>query len=632
MQKWNGTLLRKYDDVVDGNASVGTTVVVRNVSGNTLAVIYDVDDINSVQKNNPFVTDDFGRYSFYAPNGKYNIEFGDGSDSIEIVLVDNFDLSLYNHNDLGGRNPADGSTHNAADILHYNVTLKEKFDRIPDSLDSGAIGDGSTLDTLANQSVADLDTMLLESVVGTFVGGAQGDVSEMGLLHNRTTGRVVNPKVTQKLPCFGIETLQHWFEKFVGDNETVAGTVTQKVIVISGDSTTFGVGGSYAKPESIFTQTALNNGYINVGVNNRGQSGSTAQQWKDSYINGDLALNPDLYIMRWGANDPFFKDTSTDALRKQGVLETLAIIRSAVAQARATRNVSQMSMVLCTPGPMNDVEKGRDEVYFERLNAGLRQIALDYQCAFVDTYAMVQSAHGAAGLWMDASDSDGNPSTPARAIHPHDVMYEHQVAAVAEYVMPKYGIGWKCNNFRNSSLGRVVRKGTDLATAFKAGIDLDRMDASSPYNGVSMNIRQSDGGILQLNYPMQGIHTGYTKGVLAARHRFNGLTSIWYGEAQDATALLQNGWVTFAGYGKFKVHPTLDGRVHLSGTLSTGTTTNGTILCTLPVGMRPKEKEIISCATNAQNCEIRVNIDGTVELWNLGSPTYLIINGSFVIG
>jgi len=102
MQKWNGSLLRKFDDTVDGNASVGTAIVVRNTSDNSLAVIYSVDDTNSVQKNNPFVTDDFGRYSFYAPNGKYTIEFGDGSDSIEITLVDNFDLSSYDHNDFGG--------------------------------------------------------------------------------------------------------------------------------------------------------------------------------------------------------------------------------------------------------------------------------------------------------------------------------------------------------------------------------------------------------------------------------------------------------------------------------------------------------------------------------------------------
>lgn len=103
MQKWNGSLLRKFDDAIDGNASVGTTVVVRNTSDNSLAVIYDVDDTNSVQKNNPFVTDDFGRYSFFAPNGKYTIEFGDGSDSIEITLVDNITHNgLLNLNGAGG--------------------------------------------------------------------------------------------------------------------------------------------------------------------------------------------------------------------------------------------------------------------------------------------------------------------------------------------------------------------------------------------------------------------------------------------------------------------------------------------------------------------------------------------------
>jgi len=103
MQKWNGSLLRKFDDAIDGNASVGTSIVVRNTSDNSLAVVYSVDDTNSVQKNNPFVTDDFGRYSFYAPNGKYTIEFGDGSDNIEIVLVDNITHGgLLDLNAIGG--------------------------------------------------------------------------------------------------------------------------------------------------------------------------------------------------------------------------------------------------------------------------------------------------------------------------------------------------------------------------------------------------------------------------------------------------------------------------------------------------------------------------------------------------
>lgn len=101
MQKYNGTLLRKFDDPVQGNASVGTSVIVRKKSDNSIAPIYSVDDVNSIQKPNPFTTDAFGRYSFFAPNGKYILQFGDGSDEIEISMVDNLD-----HNSLSERNAA----------------------------------------------------------------------------------------------------------------------------------------------------------------------------------------------------------------------------------------------------------------------------------------------------------------------------------------------------------------------------------------------------------------------------------------------------------------------------------------------------------------------------------------------
>lgn len=109
MQKYNGALLRKFDDPVQGNASVGTSVVVRKKSDNSIAPIYSVDDINSIQKPNPFTTDAFGRYSFFAPNGKYILQFGDGSDEIEISMADNLD-----HNELLNRNA--GGAHDATAI------------------------------------------------------------------------------------------------------------------------------------------------------------------------------------------------------------------------------------------------------------------------------------------------------------------------------------------------------------------------------------------------------------------------------------------------------------------------------------------------------------------------------------
>lgn len=117
MQKYNGALLRKFDDDIEGNASVGTSVVVRKKSDNNIAAIYDVDDTNSIQKPNPFVTDAFGRYSFFAPNGKYVLEFGDGSDSIEITLVDNIV-----HNELLGR--GDVGAHDDIYSRHVDTVIE----------------------------------------------------------------------------------------------------------------------------------------------------------------------------------------------------------------------------------------------------------------------------------------------------------------------------------------------------------------------------------------------------------------------------------------------------------------------------------------------------------------------------
>tara|TARA_R110001583_G_scaffold85360_1_gene223676 strand:- start:2189 stop:4636 length:2448 start_codon:yes stop_codon:yes gene_type:complete len=511
--------------------------------------------------------------------------------------------------------------------LSSSRSVEDKLSEIKSVRDKGAAGDGYTIDTVKVQEARDQFPLLDEYVIGTSINKRGGDPTLGGINHNRTTGRVDNPKITSKLSRFGIEFLQHWFNQFVGDNSIKNGNLDQRVMVISGDSTTVGFNATYAKPDNIFRETALNNGYVNVGVVNNGHSSKTAEEWVNNYLSDDLLLNPDLYIIRWGANDPYFKDTSTDALRRQCADETLAWIRQGVSIARASRNVSLMSIVLCTPGPMNDVENGRDEVYFERLNAGIRQIALDYQCAFVDTYAACQAAHGAAGIWMDALQ------TPARGIHPGDVMYEHQMGFVAEYIMPKYGIGWSVNQFRNSSIGRVTRKGSDDTSKFKAGIDLDRMNAESPYNGVSFNLRQADGGILQVNYPMQGIDNSYTKGAIAARHRFNEIDSTWFGIAKDISSILINGWVTLTGgFGRLKSHLSLDGLITITGTLSPGIITNGTVIGVLPDELHPYETEIIPCQTDTKICEVRVKPNGNLELWNAGTPSYVVINGSFVKG
>lgn len=171
MQKYNGTLLRKFDDPVQGNASVGTSVVVRKKSDNSLAPIYSIDDINSIQKPNPFTTDAFGRYSFFAPNGKYILQFGDGSDEIEISMVDNLD-----HNGLLQRNAS-----GAHDAIYSRIV----------SVADIAVGD---LEIGIRVSVSDRDYETFEIIASGTIDGKGVLDAGGGKVAVYRPNKAINPK------------------------------------------------------------------------------------------------------------------------------------------------------------------------------------------------------------------------------------------------------------------------------------------------------------------------------------------------------------------------------------------------------------------------------------------------------
>lgn len=109
MQKYNGQLLRKFDSDTEGNVVVGGPIVIRNASDNSVATLYETDNTSGPQKNNPFVTDNLGRYWFYAEDGKYKIDDGsDEADWVEISLKDNqaYDHSLSFNRNLSGAHEA----------------------------------------------------------------------------------------------------------------------------------------------------------------------------------------------------------------------------------------------------------------------------------------------------------------------------------------------------------------------------------------------------------------------------------------------------------------------------------------------------------------------------------------------
>ena len=100
------------------------------------------------------------------------------------------------------------------------------------------------------------------------------------------------------------------------------------------------------------------------------------------------------------------------------------------------------------------------------------------------------------------------------------------------------------------------------------------------------------------------------------------------------TATLQNSWVAFAvGTAPLKFIKSGDGLVHLYGCIKSGTTTNDTIIATLPVGFRPSEviraPVMVVNAGTPQIAEVSVESDGNVRINYVLSSNQLNINLTF---
>ena len=92
MEKYNGSLIRKFPGNVSGNAYVGASITVYIAGTSGKAILYAANDVGGAQLDNPLTSDDNGNYSFYATNGRYRLEFGTGQPDLEVLLLDG-DLS-----------------------------------------------------------------------------------------------------------------------------------------------------------------------------------------------------------------------------------------------------------------------------------------------------------------------------------------------------------------------------------------------------------------------------------------------------------------------------------------------------------------------------------------------------------
>lgn len=280
---------------------------------------------------------------------------------------------------------------------------------------------------------------------------------------------------------FGQEYLAYFHKKII------SGSAVK--ILFAGDSTTAGDGIS---DSNNYLSNLINNSLIlNYGVGsvvNSGVAGINASLWRTGFLPTQTGQNPDLYVIRFGIND----GANNRVNFLNDLISGIRYIRS------GPRNLENISILLMSPNSTNDTPNGRDASWYDFINSGIRAVARNEKCGFIDTYALWKDSVAATG-WMD------NPYSDGRHIHPNDVENVWITSAISDFIFPKvlserYG----SNNLYNQSFFAGFPNATSSAPSdYRKGIMIHRAVSSSdwPEDGQVTTIRHHDGTWLQLNSP-----------------------------------------------------------------------------------------------------------------------------------
>lgn len=383
-------------------------------------------------------------------------------------------------------------------------------------------------------------------------------------------------------------------------------------IVLSGDSTTVGVGASNDafKPHVQLQSISSAMGYSYVTVVNKGVSGGSTYQWKDLWIAGELAENPDLLILRWGINDPATL-TQTVETFEQSLREGLSTIRS-------QKTVAELSIVLMTPCTTdNEAGTRRVNEWHVAINRAIRRAARDYLCCFIDTHRILADAKNSAGIWMD------NAGPTSTRVHPLDVLYTKIAQLMGKVIFPEGFTLARTNCLFNLPTWSGEYTGASDSSGFSSGITVQRFisaDINQPINGISATIKHCEGGAIQMAIPYYGVTPGKQISFRVSYKNANVPGSLgntlWTGV--ERTPTLQNGWAfPVSSYTPLRYKYGVDGEVKLVGTLNPGTLTAGTVLFNIPEAyLRPSTSVIVLAVADVsggqQICQISVNSNGNV--------------------
>lgn len=420
------------------------------------------------------------------------------------------------------------------------------------------------------------------------------------LMKNIPAGKQqLNSDVDLHQHVFGTEYLYAFHTKLM------AGFQGAKV-VCSGDSTTSGMYPGLDEPfylHQMVASTGADKGFSVTAVNS-GKFGKYTGEWLSTYISDDMAQNPDLYIVRWGLNDPLVSGRT--------LANFATDLRQGLANIRASKPLSQLSILLMSPNSTMDTAAGRDEAWLEQVRLVYRQAARDYQCAFIDTYALWRDSRNAAGLWMDNIGG-------GVALHQKSVMNIWIGSKIGEVIYPD-GLATraatKTVNVNDPPSSYPVGWSTRVDDATFAGAT-GMVATFRGVNGACMQWITSafDASVLNQGYPIAQV--AFRSGLYLRLE--NDTIDRWHNTwitQPSVTIPLQNSWVALSATVVPRVQKS-NNVVTLSGAIRNGTVTAGTVVGVLPAGFRPRnDEEHFLVPTNttmaATVCRIRILANGQI--------------------
>lgn len=419
--------------------------------------------------------------------------------------------------------------------------------------------------------------------------------------------RIYNEKNSNN-HVLGIEYLNYYHNK-------VRANVGVK-LVFSGDSTTYGtsINDENFKLHNLAKSFLESNGVLQVASINAGHESMNSGTWISTFLDQDLAQNPDLYVLRWGFN---WYGTLENRLEVY-----LNDLRVGLAKIRASKNANQMSIVLCSPNSGDDSVNHRDAEWFDKIHPYLIQIARDYQCCFADVYHYMYDAHNVT--WQDEYLYSGIPTH----VHPLETANTNIVSLLAEPLIPTATRKGKVIN-QVSTTG--LKSVTDAPSTYPFGVSIYR-GTGFPLDGFVYNIMSADGIAFQINSSYQGAVNAYAirrgmRNVGVAGSIGDDAWGAWisHGVSESPQNLtLQNSWVAYgAPYRAPQYFKDGSGIVHLQGMVKLGTATAGTIIATLPTGYRMSASAFITIQTGTGAGMLLIDASGNIKIQNVSSNDWL---------